>query len=157
MTQKPPLAIRAKDAELRSKKSNYPEPFASRMDGRAKRVLGDVFGLTNFGVNLTTLAPGAQSALLHRHETQDEFIYVVDGTPTLVTDEGTVELKPGMCAGFPKQGLAHHVVNRSDAPATYLEIGDRSPGDSGSYPNDDLVATLVDGTWQFSRKDGTLY
>ncbi|MEZ5800045.1 MAG: cupin domain-containing protein [Nitratireductor sp.] len=153
-----PLAILAGDAAPRTKPSNYPEPFFSRMKGRMKRPLGDLFGLANFGVNLTTLAPGGESALLHRHSKQDEFIYVVEGNPTLVTDRGEVELSPGMCAGFPAAGLAHQIVNRSDKPATYLEIGDRSPGDEGSYPNDDIAAALgPDGQWVFTHKDGTPY
>lgn len=153
-----PLAILAGDAAPRTKPSNYPEPFFSRMKGRMKRPLGDLFGLSNFGVNLTTLAPGGESALLHRHSKQDEFIYVVEGNPTLVTDRGEVELSPGMCAGFPAAGLAHQLVNRSNKPAAYLEIGDRSPGDEGSYPNDDIAAALgPDGQWVFTHKDGTPY
>ena len=81
-------AIAASNAPIRTKPSNYPEPFFSRMAGRAKRPLGELFGLTNFGVNLTTLAPGAVSALFHRHSRQDEFVYIVEGTPTLVTETG---------------------------------------------------------------------
>ena len=154
---KAPLALTAAEAPGRAKPSNYPEPFASRMGGRLKRPLGDLFGLRNFGVNLTTLAPGGQSALMHRHSTQDEFVYVVEGALTLVTDEGEAELTAGMCAGFPAGGIAHHLVNRSDAPATYLEIGDRTPGDEGSYPQDDIQAKLTPEGWRFSRKDGTPY
>src|SRR3954469_2066592 len=100
-----PIAILASEAPPRTKPSNYPEPFFSRMSGREKRPLGDLFGLKNFGVNLTTLHPGGESALLHRHSKQDEFIYVLQGNPTLVTDRGEVTLAPGMCAGFPAQGL----------------------------------------------------
>ncbi|MBW3098611.1 cupin domain-containing protein [Pseudohoeflea coraliihabitans] len=153
-----PLAIRAADAPARQKPSNYPEPFASRMAGRHKHPLGDLFGLTNFGVNLTRLEPGAETALLHRHSRQDEFVYVLEGAPTLVTDTGEIDLQPGMCSGFKAGGLAHHIVNRSDRPAVILEIGDRRPGDSGEYPKDDLVAALgSDGAWIFTRKDGTPY
>jgi uncharacterized cupin superfamily protein len=153
-----PLAIDAISAPPRLKKSNYPEPFASRMAGREKRPLGDLFGLKNFGVNLTTLIPGAESALLHKHSKQDEFIYILSGEPTLVTEEGEVTLAPGMCAGFPAQGSAHQLVNRSDKNVVYLEIGDRSPGDAGAYPADDLVAVLgADGAWQFTHKDGRPY
>lgn len=150
-----PLALIAAEAPPRSKASNYPAPFAARVAGREKRPLGDLFGLTNFGVNLTRLAPGGESALLHRHEKQDEFVYVLAGRPTLVTDRGEVELAPGMAAGFPAGGLAHHIVNRAEEDAVFLEIGDRTPGDSGSYPEDDLVARSVDGAWVFTRKDGT--
>ena len=154
---KAPLAITAAEAPARAKASNYPEPFASRMGGRVKRPLGDLFGLTNFGVNLTTLAPGGESALMHQHSKQDEFVYIVEGVAVLATDEGEVELSAGMCAGFPAAGIAHHLVNRSDAPVTYLEIGDRTPGDSGAYPNDDIKAELTGAGWRFSRKDGTAY
>ena len=93
-----PVAIFAADAPARVKPSNYPEPFASRMNGRRKHPLGDVFGLANFGVNLTRLAPGAVSALRHAHSRQDEFVYILEGTPTLRTDAGATLLAPGMCA-----------------------------------------------------------
>ena len=151
-------AVRAADVPPRTRPSNYPEPFASRMAGRTKRQLGDLFGLTNFGVNLTTIAPGGVSALHHRHTTQDEFVFVLEGELVLVTDAGETVLAAGMCAGFPKGGTAHHLTNRSTAEATYLEIGDRSPADVATYPDDDIAATLgPDGRWIFTRKDGTPY
>ena len=153
-----PLAIVAKDAAPRTKASNYPDPFFSRMGKREKRPLGDLFGLKNFGVNLTKLAPGGESALLHRHSKQDEFVYILEGEPTLVTDKGEMQLRPGMCAGFPAAGVAHHLVNRTNRDVTYLEIGDRTPGDEGSYPNDDIQAVLgPDGKWIFAHKDGRPY
>jgi uncharacterized cupin superfamily protein len=89
-------AILAAELPPRSRPSVYPEPFASRMAGREKRPLGDSFGLTHFGVNLTRLAPGAASALRHAHTRQDEFLYILSGRPTLITDEGETELAPGM-------------------------------------------------------------
>ena len=157
-TESRPLAILASNAPLRAKASNYPEPFAGRMSGRAKRPLGNLFGIRNFGVNLTRLMPGGQSALLHRHSKQDEFVYVLEGEPTLVTDVGDTRLSPGMCAGFPAMGIAHHLVNRTEWDAVYLEIGDRVAGDEGSYPEDDLVAALgLDGQWRFTHKDGRPY
>jgi uncharacterized cupin superfamily protein len=153
-----PIALRAADAPLRTKPSNYPEPFYSRMGKREKRPLGELFGLKNFGVNLTRLLPGGESALLHRHSKQDEFIYILEGQPTLVTDVEEVLLSPGMCAGFPARGLAHQLVNRTTADVVYLEIGDRTPGDEGSYPADDLQAVLgPDGKWIFTHKDGRAY
>jgi uncharacterized cupin superfamily protein len=157
VTEKPfPVALLAADAPLRAKASNYPEPFASRMRGRQKRPLGDLFGLSNFGVNLTRLPPSSVSALRHAHSRQDEFIYVLQGRPTLVTDQGETLLSPGMCAGFKAgTGNAHHLINRSDEDVVYLEVGDRTPGDEGTYPDDDLKATLVDGAWRFTRKDGS--
>lgn len=144
---------------MRAKPSNYPEPFVSRMAGREKRPLGEPFGLRTFGVNLTRLAPGAVSALRHAHSRQDEFVYVLEGRPTLVTDEGETVLEPGMCAGFRAgTGDAHHLVNRSAQDVVYLEVGDRSAGDQGTYPDDDLQAVLgPDGGWRFTRKDGTPY
>ena len=157
-TSKGPLSIEVSAAPLRSKASNYPEPFASRMGARKKRPLGDLFGLKNFGVNLTELAPGGQSALLHSHSKQDEFIYILEGQPTLITEDGEVGLAPGMCAGFAAGGSAHHLVNRSDGPVLYLEIGDRLPGDSASYPRDDIQAVQDEqGQWRFTHKDGTPY
>jgi uncharacterized cupin superfamily protein len=159
MSEKPhPIAVKATDAPVRSKPSAYPEPFASRMAGREKRPLGDLFGLMNFGVNLTRLAPNAVSALRHAHSKQDEFIYVLQGQPTLHTDEGRTRLSPGMCAGFKAgTGNGHHLINETTEDVVYLEIGDRTPGDEGSYPDDDLKASLVDGKWKFVHKDGTPY
>lgn len=155
---KRPVAVVAADVPPRTTPSNYPEPFASRMRGREKRALGNLFGLTNFGVNLTTLAPGAVSALRHAHTKQDEFLYILEGHPVLVTDAGETHLAPGMCAGFPAgTGDAHHLTNPTDQPVTYLEVGDRTPGDAGSYPDDDLVAVLDAGRWRFRHKDGTPY
>lgn len=153
-----PVVVTAADAPARVRPSSYPEPFASRMRGRSKQPLGDLFGLKNFGVNRTTLAPGSVSALRHAHSLQDEFVYVLEGTPTLVTDEGDMLLGPGMCAGFKAgTGVGHQLANRSDADAVILEIGDRSPGDRVIYPADDLQAELRDAQWTFLRKNGMPY
>lgn len=152
-----PISIDALNVPARSS-SAYPEPFASRMKGREKRALGDHFGLTNFGVNLTRLEPGAMSALRHAHTVQDEFIYVLQGHPTLITDQGSTQLAPGQCSGFPAgSGNAAHLINESSEDVLYLEIGDRLPGDDAVYPDDDIKAVLVEGRWMFYRKDGTLY
>jgi uncharacterized cupin superfamily protein len=139
--------------------SNYPEPFASRMAGREKRVLGNLFGLRSFGVNLTRLSPGAVSSLHHRHTRQDEFIWIVQGAPTLVTDAAEIALRPGMCAGFPAGGTAHHLENRTDEDVLYLEMGDRGEGDTVEYPRDDLLLVQPAGESRprFVRKDGTPY
>ena len=151
-------AIVAAAAEPATRPSMYPAPFAQRMSGRTKRRLGEHFGLSNFGVNLSTLAPGSSSALRHAHSRQDEFIYVLSGHPTLHTDAGMERLAPGMCAGFPAgAGNAHRLLNETDTDVTYLEIGDRSAGDEAVYPDDDLHAFAVDGTWRFLHKDGTPY
>lgn len=151
-------AVEAAAVAPRARASNYPEPFALRVRGREKRVLGDLFGLNNFGVNLTRLAPGAQSALKHRHSRQDEFVFILEGEPTLLLDDDEIVLRAGMCAGFPAAGAAHCLTNRTDRDVVYLEIGDRSAGDAASYPNDDLAAALgPDGRWTFSHKDGRPY
>ncbi|MFU0507422.1 cupin domain-containing protein [Pseudaminobacter sp. NGMCC 1.201702] len=151
------IAINAHDVAPRAKLSNYPAEFAVRMNGRVKRQLGGVFGLVNFGVNLTTLDPGAVSALQHVHSRQDEFVYVLEGEVVLVSGNQEVLLRPGMCAGFKAGGTSHHLENRSKVPVSYLEIGDRREGDEVSYPFDDLIAVRADGTWQFRRKNGTPY
>jgi uncharacterized cupin superfamily protein len=138
--------------------TNYPAPFKSRVAGRRKQRLGDAAGLKNFGVNLTTLEPGACSALRHWHTKQDEFVYVLRGELVLVTDAGEQVLTPGMCAGFPAgKADGHHLVNRTDRAAAYLEVGDRVPGDGAAYPDDDLVAEMTPQGWKFRHKDGTPY
>jgi len=153
-----PVAIVAAQAPPRTKPSNYPEPFASRMAGREKRPLGDLFGLTNFGVNLTRLLPGASSALRHAHARQDEFIYILQGDPVLITDAGETQLSAGMCAGFRfGTGNGHQLLNRSGEEVIYLEVGDRSAGDTVVYSDDDMQAAMVDGKWQYLHKDGTPY
>jgi uncharacterized cupin superfamily protein len=149
--------LQAIDLPPRAKRSILPEPFAGRLQGRLKRQLGEAFGLRKFGVNLTELEPGGQSALLHRHSKQEEFFYVLEGTPTLVLEDEEIQLAPGDCAGFPPKGRAHMLVNRTDARVLYLEVGDREQGDEGEYPNDDLRALQTDGKWVFTRKDGTPY
>ncbi|BBL70992.1 cupin domain-containing protein [Methylogaea oryzae] len=155
---RPPIAVVAEQAAPRTKPSIYPAPFASLMAGREKRPLGDLFGLANFGVNLTTLSPDAVSALRHAHSTQDEFVYILRGHPVLITDAGETQLAPGMCAGFKAgTGDAHRLLNRTDEDVQYLEVGDRSAGDSVVYPDDDMQADFVDGKWRFSHKDGSPY
>jgi uncharacterized cupin superfamily protein len=117
-----------------------------------------VFGLSNFGVNLTKLLPGAGSALRHPHSRQDEFIYILQGHPVLITDAGETQLSPGMCSGIKAgTGNGQQLLNRSNEEVMYLEIGDRSAGDAVVYPDDDLEAVLVDGEWQFAHKDGSPY
>lgn len=155
---KKPIAVTAVHVPVRVKTSAYPEPFASKMAGRDKRPLGDFFCLVNFGVNLTTLAPNAVSALRHAHSKQDEFVYILQGRPTLITDEERAQLTPGMCAGFKAgTGNGHCLVNETSEDVVYLEVGDRMPGDEGSYPDDDLRALHANGKWNFVHKDGTPY
>jgi uncharacterized cupin superfamily protein len=128
------------------------------MAQREKRPLGDLFGLRNFGVNLTRLAPGGESALMHRHSRQDEFVFIIEGEATLVTDTGETRLGPGMCAGFAAGGAAHHLVNRGASDVVFLEVGDRQAGDEVFYPADDIRAVMgSDGKWRFAHKDGMPY
>jgi uncharacterized cupin superfamily protein len=157
-----PIAIVAAAASPRAKPTSPPFPpemVAKVAPGREKRPLGDLFGLTNFGVNLTRLAPGAYSALRHAHAKQDEFVYVLEGEATLIADSGETVLKQGMCAGFKAgTGDAHHFVNRGNSDVVFLEVGDRSAGDSVKYPDDDVVGySAPDGKWKYTRKDGTPY
>jgi uncharacterized cupin superfamily protein len=137
----------------------YPEPFAARVAGRLRRPLGDFFGLTKFGVNLTRLPPGGMSALRHAHSREDEFVYILEGEPVLVTNAGETPLRPGMCAGFKAgSGDAHHLLNRTPHEVAYLEIGDRDPGDTVLYPDDDIGrAVAPDGSRIFVHRDGTPY
>lgn len=153
------VAILAAEAPARKQPSTYPEPFASMMAGREKRPLGVLFGLTHFGVNLTRLAPGGISALRHAHRTQDEFVYILSGHPTLLTNAGATPLEPGMCAGFAAgNGDAHQLRNDGSEDVVYLEIGDRSAGDAVSYPDDDIEAQFgSDGVWRYRHKDGRPY
>jgi uncharacterized cupin superfamily protein len=156
--EKTPVAVVATEVAPRTKPSNYPEPYASKMAGRVKRQLGDVFGLTNFGVNLTRMVPGSISALRHSHSSQDEFIYILEGTPTLITESGEAQLNPGMCAGFKAgEGGGHQLANRSNDVVLYLEVGDRTAGDSVFYPDDDIEAYLEAGVWRFRHKNGEPY
>ncbi len=136
----------------------YPAPFAHGFDKRIKRALTGPLGLTQFGVNLTTLEPGAMSSLRHWHAREDECVYVLEGELVLVTDEGEHVLKPGMAAGFPAgEANGHHLVNKGRAPATYLEIGTRSKDEDACYSDVDLRGEKRDGVFRFFKKSGEPY
>jgi uncharacterized cupin superfamily protein len=154
-----PIAIDAISTPAARPGRGYPQPFAARVAGRERRTLGDAFGLTNFGVNLTQLPPGGMSALRHTHLREDEFIYILEGEPVLVTNSGETQLRPGMCAGFKAgSGDAHHLINRSGRKVVYLEIGDRNPGDTVIYPDDDIGRALMpNGERAFVHRDGRPY
>lgn len=153
-----PAAIVAADAAPRTRASNYPPQFAKLVAGRTKQPLGDIFGLSNFGVNRTRFAPGAASALFHSHSRQDEFIYILSGEVVLRSGDSETLLTEGMCAGFAAGGTAHQVVNRSGLEAVILEVGDRSVGDTVTYPDDDLRAVMGDdGKWVYTRRDGSAW
>lgn len=139
--------------------SGYPtEALRAPLEGRSSRALGDALGLANFGVRLTTLAPGAWSSQRHWHTRQDEFVYVLEGEVTLITNDGEQVLGPGMCAGF-VAGVpdGHQLVNRTDRPALFLEVGDRLPGDAGAYSSADLAAHPGKPAYTFTRRDGSAY
>jgi len=136
----------------------YPKPFDRVTEGREKAALGNVAGLTQFGVNLTRLKPGAASALRHWHEQEDEFVYVLEGEITLIEDGGETVLKPGDCAGF-KAGVpnGHHLVNKSERDVLYLEIGTRAAAERAHYPDVDLVFERDDRGMRCLHKSGEPY
>ena len=139
-------------------RTNYPSPYDRVVFGRERKRLGNAAGLDQFGVNLTTLKPGAASSLRHCHEMEDEFVYILEGRPTLLTDAGRTPLAPGDSAGFKAgTGDSHCLINETETDVVYLEIGDRSAGDVVVYPEDDLKAVMVDGKWRYAHKDGTPY
>jgi len=139
--------------------SGYPEPYRSRVLPREKRQLGKALGLQQFGVNLTTLPPGKESSMRHWHTREEEFVYVLEGEVVLVTDAGEQLLRAGCCAGFPAgSGDGHQLVNRSDRPVVYLEVGTRDDdADEVHYPDADLHYDPRVRRGAFTRKDGTPY
>ncbi|MBF2016156.1 MAG: cupin domain-containing protein [Rivularia sp. T60_A2020_040] len=140
--------------------TNYPEEFKSIVAGRFRQRLGNFAQLNNFGVNLVKLSPGSASALRHWHSHQDEFIYILEGELTLITDAGEEILTAGMAAGFPaNEANGHHLINRSNQVAVYLEVGDRTPNDIVNYPDNDLIAKPSDDgkSIVFTRKNGTFH
>jgi uncharacterized cupin superfamily protein len=138
--------------------SIYPAPFAEPLAGRAKRALGNALDLSQFGVNLVTLAPGTWSSQRHWHANEDEFVYVLEGEATLVTDAGETVLRPGMAAGFPAgRADGHHLINKSDAPVLYLEVGTRAAREVAEYSDIDMVARRGGGAFIFTHKDGEPY
>jgi len=138
--------------------ARYPEHLRAAFATREKRVLVDPLGLTNFGVNLVHMPPGSESALRHWHTREDEFVIVIEGELTLLTNAGETILGPGMAAGFPAgKADGHCLVNRSGRDAVYLEVGDRRAGDEVTYPDVDLAAIWRDGGRVYVHKDGRHY
>ena len=136
----------------------YPAKYSEPCESREKKVLGNTFGLSQFGVNLTTLQPGVWSARRHWHAQEDEFVYVVEGELVLIDDEGEHVLTKGMCAGFPAgDENGHHLVNKSDLPAIYIEVGSRMPTETAYYPDDDLVAHKTTDGFVFTDREGKKY
>lgn len=136
--------------------SSYPGARSALMDGRSQVGLSKPGGLTQFGANLVTLAPGALSSLRHWHEKQDEFLVVTQGVCTLIDDHGETELHPGDCAAFPAgDPNGHHLVNKSDADAAFVVIGTHTPTEVGHYSDEDMMVTVADGAFNFTKKDGS--
>lgn len=137
--------------------SGYPAPYDEPCRERKRIRLGDVAGLTQFGVNLLRLPPGVWSSQRHWHSAEDEFVYILEGEVVLVSDAGEEVLRAGDCAGF-KAGErdGHQLQNRTGADAVLLEIGSRNVDhDSVDYPDIDLVIRA--GARSFLHKDGTPY
>lgn len=136
----------------------YPEPFAAMVEGRAKKALGNAGGLTQFGVNLTRLKPGAISSLKHWHEKEDEFVFILEGEAVLVEDDTETRLVAGEAAAFKAgNGIAHQLVNRSAQDVVYLEVGSRAEEEHARYADHDLDYRRDAAGHRFTRKDGTPY
>jgi len=138
--------------------SIYPAPYGAMMAGRTSLRLGEAGGLTQFGVNLVTLQPGAMSSLRHWHQQEDEFVMVTAGECALVQNAGETLMRAGDCAGF-KAGDpdGHHFINRSYAPASFLVVGSKAPRETATYSDVDLMVQIADGRAMFTHKDGRPY
>lgn len=158
MTSNPKLPALDPDSVERVAGAPHPPPF-DEAGGRLKRALGDALGLSQFGVNLVELPPGCWSSQRHWHTGEDEFLYVLSGELALVTDAGEQVLGSGMAAGFPAgKADGHHLINRTDRTATYLEVGSRRPDvDEVLYPDVDLAVRIRDGRPRFETKSGEPY
>jgi uncharacterized cupin superfamily protein len=138
--------------------TSYPEPFGRAVAGRFWRALGQAAGLTQFGVNLVRLAPGAWSSQRHWHEQEDEFLLMLEGELVLVEDEGETVMRPGDSAGF-KAGVTngHHLINRTDEDAVFLVVGTRASSERAHYPDVDLALEANDGRFRYMNKKGEPY
>jgi uncharacterized cupin superfamily protein len=136
--------------------TDYPPEFNTKSVDRVRQRLGDAGGLKDFGLNLMHLPPGNWSAQRHWHSHEDEFVYVLEGEVVLVEDQGETILSAGDCAAFPKNsGNGHHLINRSNRTAVYLEVGSRQPEDLTTCSDIDMMSANSDG--RFVHKDGTPY
>ncbi|WP_424989891.1 cupin domain-containing protein [Fluviibacterium sp. S390] len=139
-------------------RSIYPAPYAAQMAGRKSLRLGQAGGLTQFGVNLVILKPGARSSLRHWHLNEDEFVMVLEGDLTLIDDDGETAMAPGDCAAFPAgDANGHCFVNRSEAEGRFLVVGSKAPHEVATYSDIDLKVTMAEGAATFTRKDGSPY
>jgi uncharacterized cupin superfamily protein len=149
------IAKVARDVEA-SSVSGYPAEFRERVLPRQVRRLGEVFGLTQIGVNLVTMNPGKESSLRHHHTHEDELVYMLGGELWLRTDQGEELLRPGMVVGFRAgDGNGHHLVNRSTQTATFLAMSNRHPEDGADYSDEDLMVRKgPDGKYRYTKKNG---
>lgn len=139
-------------------RTGYPKPFDRMVTGRERQRLGNAAGLDQFGVNLTRLKPGAASAQRHWHEKEDEFVYVLEGEVVLIENGGETALAPGDAAGFKaNSGDGHHLVNRGNRDAVYLEVGTRSKHERVEYPDVDLLVIRDDEGFRYTHKNGEPY
>jgi uncharacterized cupin superfamily protein len=138
--------------------SGYPEPFRQVTVGRERKRLGNAVGLDQFGVNLTTLKPGAASSQRHWHENEDELVYMLEGEVVLVEDEGETVLRPGDAAGW-KCGVAngHCLINRTDRDAVFLEIGTRAKRERAHYSDIDMRVERDENGARYTHKNGEPY
>jgi uncharacterized cupin superfamily protein len=138
------------------KGSTYPSPYNDQTNERIKQALGNAGGLTQFGVNLTRLPPGAWSSQRHWHSGDDEFVYMISGEVALITDAGEEKISAGDCVAFPRNTPnGHHLINKGPATAVFLEVGTRNPDDVCTYAEIDMVADKKFGGYR--HKDGTPY
>jgi uncharacterized cupin superfamily protein len=136
--------------------SIYPEPYAAMMRGRSSLRLGDAGGLTQFGVNLVRLEPGALSSLRHWHLHEDEFVMITEGECVLVQDAGETVMRVGDCAAFPAgRADGHHFINRTDKVATFLVVGTKAKAEVATYSDVDMMVHVGSGKARFTYKDGT--
>jgi uncharacterized cupin superfamily protein len=138
--------------------TNYPPPFDKAIEGRAHKRLARAAGLSQFGVNICTLKPGAASSQRHWHENEDELVYVLQGEVVLIEDEGETVLKPGDAAAW-KASVAngHCLINRSDRDAVFLEVGTRATNERAHYSDIDMMVVRDDAGFRYTRKNGESY
>ena len=138
--------------------TGYPPPFNKVVEGRSRKRLGRAAGLSQFGVNICTLKPGAASSQRHWHEKEDELVYVLQGEVVLREDSGETVLKPGDAAAW-KAGVAngHCLINRSNSDAVFIEVGTRAPAERAFYSDIDMMVTRDKKGGRYTRKNGEPY
>jgi uncharacterized cupin superfamily protein len=150
-----PSVIKVSDIPVRTG-SSYPPEFAKHVGGRSGQALGNPFDLTQFGVNIITLQPGAWSSHRHWHEQEDELVYALSGKMVLIDDHGRHAFLPGMCAGFKaNNGNGHHIINETHEAASFLVVGTRAENEVAHYSDVDMHGEKTPNGFVFTRKDGS--